>query len=237
MKIVVLTTETTHHVYFVKELVKVFPIDKVLVEGNKYIPSFETYHPFEKKRDEYEKAVFFNKKDVSFSDVASVMKVGSVNDEDSLAYLKKLKPEIILVFGTGKISPEIIKVCPNGIINLHGGDPEEYRGLDSHLWAIYHKDFAALVTTLHHINEKIDDGNIISREAIRIKPGMRLYELRRYNTELCVALSLSALDMYVRLGYFISRPQQKLGRYYSFMPSELKEMCLTRFKKYTETLR
>ena len=28
---------------------------------------------------------------------------------------------------------------------------QKYRGLDSHYWSIYHKDFESLVTTLHRV--------------------------------------------------------------------------------------
>ena len=32
---------------------------------------------------------------------------------------------------------------------------------DSHLWAIYHRDFPALVTTVHHLTPAFDDGAIV----------------------------------------------------------------------------
>ena len=141
-----------------------------------------------------------------------------------------------IVFGTGKVSKQVIQVCPNGIINLHGGNPEEYRGLDSHLWAIYHHDFSGLVTTLHRINEELDDGDIILQMPIQLRPDMGLHELRRYNTDVCIEMVLSAFDMFNRQGYMIDRPQQKRGRYYSFMPSVIKEICLKYFNQYVVNL-
>lgn len=236
MRIIILTTETTHHTYFVREFVKVFPVEKVLVELKEIKAPFEISHPCEEWRDSYEREVFFCRKDTSLDDVCSTRKVDSVNDADSIRYLQELKPEIIIVFGAGKICPEVIHTCPEGIINLHGGDPEEYRGLDSHFWAIYHKDFDKLITTLHHLNEKFDDGDIISQKTIPLNSDIQLHELRRYNTERCVELTLSAIDMYKRYGKFISKPQRKRGRYYSFMPSALKEVCLNQFVKYVSSM-
>jgi methionyl-tRNA formyltransferase len=232
MRIIILTTEATHHTYFVREVVKVFPVEKVLVELKEVKAPFGIFHPYEKLRDSYEKDIFFCRKDTSLEDVCSITNVNSVNDPNSIKYLRELNPDIIIVFGTGKISSEMIQVCSQGIINLHGGDPEEYRGLDTHLWAIYHGDFASLITTLHHLNNELDDGDIILQGAFQIKSGMQFHELRRYNTEKCVELTLSAIDMYERYGRFISRPQRKCGRYYSFMPSSIKEICLNRFEKY-----
>ena len=48
-------------------------------------------------------------------------------------------------------------------INLHGGDPEKYRGLDSHLWSIYHEDWASLVSTLHVVSKDLDAGDSIEK--------------------------------------------------------------------------
>ena len=236
MKIVVLTSETIHHAYFVRELVKTFPVEQVLIECNVFTSPFETHHNFEDKRDEYERDIFFNKKGFLLKDVVSIKKFASVNDAEAVRYLNKLQPDIIVVFGTGKILPEVIQVCPQGIINLHGGDPEEYRGLDSHLWAIYHKDYGSLVTTLHRLNEKLDDGAIILQSKIHLAHGMPIHQFRRYNTEVCIKLTFSAFKMYEKHGFFASRSQRKYGRYYSFMPSVLKEICKRNFEKYTSTL-
>ena len=236
MKIVVLTTETLHHTFFVKEINKVFQLEKIFVETASVSPPFETYHAFEGERDVYEKKVFFDGGGVSLTDVAPTKYVGSINDSETIRMLSELRPEIIIVFGTGKIYREVIQVCPMGIINLHGGNPEEYRGLDSHLWTIYHNDFKSLIVTLHHLNEELDDGDIILQGNIKMYSMIQLHELRRYNTEKCIELTLSAIDMYKRYGRFISRPQRKLGRYYSFMPSSLKEICLKRFIKYSNNI-
>lgn len=236
MKIVVLTTETLHHTYFVQELAKAFPLESVLVERNIASAPFETHHPFEDTRESYERKVFFHDKNVHLTDIVKTFELASANDLDSLTQLKDIAPDAIIVFGTGKISKEIIQICPNGIINLHGGDPEKYRGLDTHLWAIYHRDFGSLVTTLHHLNEKLDAGPIILQSAIPLKPGMQLYELRHYNTEVCIDMTTSALNTFASRGQFNSRPQQKRGRYYSSMPSALKEICQIRFKEYTDSL-
>ena len=234
MKLVILTTQTIHHTYFVRELSKSFSIKTVLIEKDILAAPFETYHPFEKTRNEYEKEVFFNGKNIYLNDVAETLVVPTVNHRNALRYLAQVQPQVVIVFGTGRLSQSTIHACSSNIINLHGGNPEQYRGLDSHLWAIYHNNYKNFITTLHHVNKKLDDGDIILQGHIPIKKGMHLYELRRYNTELCLRLSQSALDMYTRYEKFISRPQYKQGRYYSFMPSVFKGICVNRFKKHTE---
>ena len=236
MRIVVLTTETPHHGYFVHQVSKEFPLEAVFVETRIPRPAFDAYHPFEDERDEYERQVFFGGKNSRMRDFRPTFEVGSCNDSDAVARIKGINPEFIIVFGTGKLSNEVISVCPHAIINLHGGDPEKYRGLDTHLWAIYHGDFQQLIATLHHLNEDLDDGAIILQASVPIEAGVRLHQLRQLNTNVCITLALSAIDMYSRHRAFVSRPQRKMGRYYSFMPAALKEICRCRFERYTEGL-
>ena len=233
MNIVILTTQTLHHTYFVQKINEKHPIEKVIIESNILKPKFETHHPFEDVREKYEKKNFFNNKEVKLKDISNTIEVKTVNDTESISFLKKLKPDIVISFGTGKISKDVIQTCPRGIINLHGGNPEEYRGLDSHLWAIYNNDFHNFIVTLHRVNENLDTGDIVLQKPIKIIKSMKLHELRSYNTETCVDLISSAINMFKKHGDFISCPQRKLGSYYSFMPSAFKDICVDRFNKYT----
>ena len=146
--------------------------------------------------------------------------------------LKKENPDMVLVFGTGLLKEHLIRVCPNNTYNLHGGDPESYRGLDSHLWAIYHRDFSSLVTTLHRLDTSLDTGDIILQGQIPLTQGMGLYMLRAVNTQLCVQLAVATIDMCSRYGNVVSRRQRQAGRYYSSMPSTLKSICCKNFEKY-----
>ena len=62
----------------------------------------------------------------------------------------------------------------------------------------------------------------------------KITKLRAENTKLCVQLTSSALLAYNQLGSFISKPQQRKGRYYSFMPADLKEICVKNFEQYIQ---
>lgn len=236
MIIVILTTETPHHIAFVRAIARAFPDCHVLDEQRRVAPRFAVHHPFEDARDAFERVRWFDGVPIGFSTFARTTVVGSVNDADARAVLDEVRPDVILSFGVGKIGTEVIARCPERIVNLHGGDPEEYRGLDSHLWAIYHRDWSALTTTLHFVNEHFDDGGIIQQATVPLRRGMELHELRAANTETCAAITLAALRMYERSGRFSSRPQQRSGRYYSFMPTPLKAMCVEHFARYAATL-
>ena len=144
---------------------------------------------------------------------------------------------MIIVFGTGKLSPEIISICPQGCVNLHGGNPEEYRGLDASLWTIYHGDFQALMTTVQVLAAKLDCGDIVSQRAVPIAHGMRLHELRRAGTEAAIPALREVIKGFAANGSVVGQPMAQKGRYYSHMPTALKEICLKRFERHTAQLR
>ncbi len=236
MNVAVLTTQTLHHCYFVRELSTFCPAALVLSERNGAHPSFKTRHPFEDDREAYERRRWFGGSDARLDQFAPTIEVGSANDPASIELLRGARPDVVVVFGAGRLGPPVIEVCPEGMVNLHGGDPEAYRGLDSHLWAIHDSAFESLVTTLHRVNARLDDGEVISQRGVPLTPGMRLQELRSRNTEVCVDLVRKTLKTFRDRGGLRSRPQSRCGRYYSFMPAALKERCRTQFERYTEAM-
>ncbi len=237
MKITVLTTETPHHAYFVRELAAAHDNVEVFCETTTAVkPPFATHHPFEDERDHYEWQSWFGGTRTRIGEIVPTHLFDSLNSRTAVKALVGSRADVIIVFGTGVLKGSVITAKPHGIFNLHGGDPECYRGLDTHLWAIYHRDFEGLITTLHRLEEDLDTGDIVMQGKIPLSKEMPIYALRRSNTEMCVALSLTAIDMIRRSGSVISRPQRTRGRYYSSMPTDLKDVCRKRFESYTAGL-
>lgn len=236
MKLIVFTTNTPHHIYFVKEISKYYDINAIIVEKLFLSPSFDTYHSFEDARFEYENEELLKNENFQFDNFSNTLEFNNINDRACVKFISNKKPDVIISFGTGIIKSSIIKKCRKGIVNLHGGDPQYYRGLDSHLWAIYHKEFYQLKVCLHRINKILDDGEIIDLKTIKIKKSLELFMLRSENVKLCVEITLEALKKFKEKGAFESYSQKSQGRYYSFMPSPLKEICLNNFNQYVKRL-
>ena len=236
MKLSVLTTETLHHVYFVREIALHFPMARVYCETEVLRAPFKTAHPFEQKRENHERLVWFDGKPSRLADFAEVEFVPTMNEPSAVKSLAVLAPDVVVVFGTGRLRKPVMDVQPRLTLNLHGGNPEQYRELDTHLWAIYHKDFAGLVTVLHRVAPELDSGDIISSAAVPIHSNMALHELRGANSTVCVSLTLAALSEMQRRGEVPGRPQRSTGRYYSFMPDVLKEVCCRQFSAHTQKL-
>ena len=236
MKIAVMTTQTPHHAYFVRELERIYGQVRIFCETEPPPPpGFETAHPFEAERDRVEARRWFDGTVPKLGDLAETGSVRSMNDPEAVKMLREAGPDVVVVFGTGLLKPRVIDLFPDRLFNLHGGDPEEYRGLDTHLWAIYHRDFAGLVTTMHRVDPELDTGDIVVQGALPLSSIPSLAALRAVNTEVCLKLTTATLDMFARNnGAVATRPQKKKGRYYSAMPAVLKEVCLSHFDKYLQ---
>ena len=85
----------------------------------------------------------------------------TLNSEDAIEILGSRNLSIGVVFGTGKLNPEVINQFSDYLMNIHRGIPQKYRGLDSHYWAIYHRDFNSVETCMHLAAHKLDTGKIL----------------------------------------------------------------------------
>ena len=229
MKIVVLSTETPHHAKFVDAINSAFSIELTILETKMYRQTFDTWHSFETEREQYEWDYFYGGATKTIKEFTRTLETPNINSSTALNELQKIKPNVIVTFGTRIIRPPLIEIAPQGIINLHGGPPERYRGLDTHLWALYHQDLHGLTTTLHRLNSILDDGDIIGEKALPLASIENLIQLRAINTEVCIELTLDALNAFQKSGEFSSRPQRKRGRYYSAMPAVLKDVIYNTF--------
>lgn len=235
MKVVLLTTDTSHHRYFAQMIHQQHPIHGIVLEQSRLQAPFDVSHPYENQRDQYEQNVLLKGLAAPFEELTKTVYVDSLNDPNSIQLLTYFQADILLVFGTQRLSSDVLRTVPL-CLNLHGGNPEAYRGLDSHLWAIYHRDFENLVTTLHWMDAALDTGDMVEQKRLQIPPKSELYQLRSINTQVCVELSLNALKTLSSGNKLPRLPQKQKGRYYSFMPTCLKEQCVSYFRRHSDTL-
>ena len=236
MRLVILTTGSVRRRYFVKTLQDMFAVTRVFLETAESTPPFEIAHPLDDAGRSHETEVWFGGAAPDFDQVAEVERFESLNDSNAVEAIAAAEPDVVLVFGAELLRPPVLDICPDGCVNLHSGDPESYRGLDCHLWAVYHGDFAALVTSLHRLTPELDAGDVVDRRPVALASGMGLHELRRVHTEGCVEIVTEALGDFAATGAFQATPQARPGRYYSFMPAVMKDLCVRRFERHTTAL-
>ena len=162
-------------------------------------------------------------------------------DELMVDTLRKHDVDLVILAGyMKKIGQNVLTTFSNRIINIHPSLLPKYGGQDMYGIKVHEAVLAAgeseTGVTIHLVNEELDDGHIIACLPLPITSRMRLHELRKVNTEVCIELTRGALQAYREHDQLAQRKQSRRGRYYSFMPTVLKELCVHKFERHTESL-
>jgi len=97
-----------------------------------------------------------------------VCQPAKASSADSVAYLKTLGADVFVVVSFGQILSKELLAVPNKLaINVHGSLLPRYRGAAPTNWAIINGDETSGVTIMK-MNERLDEGDIISQEEIPI---------------------------------------------------------------------
>lgn len=234
-QILFLGTDTLHRRYMINRMrTEGFEFDEIILERESVKPTFHTGPFLDEEQCAFEQKHFFERvsSDISKENLKSV---ATLNDSESIDVIRAHNPDFGIVSGACKLSPEVINQFKDGLINVHLGIAEDYRGLDSNLWAAYHGDYDHMGVTIHWVDTQLDTGDIIFQEKVNLPVHTKIYQLRYYTTLLAVELVLNALRDYTTTG-ISSRTQTKRGRYYSFMPLCLKEQVEKKFEKKFSSL-
>ena len=224
LRVLVLTTETPHHIYFVQKLVEMNYCVSVLCEELVTGSGAHANDP-EAERQDYERSKWFRGDCPRLSDLCPTKTSPSINSAEALVMLRQTPSDVAISFGTRLIKDDALRLLPDERWNLHGGDPQKYRGLDSHLWALYHDDHEALVTTVHMLAPDLDAGAIVAGSRIDLASAPELHMLRAHNTDLAVRLVAGSLAHLEAVGSVSRMPQATMGRYYSALPKALWTKC------------
>jgi hypothetical protein len=234
-KIIILASDTLHRRYFIKKIISAgIPIEKIIFETDLVKAPFETGPFYAEEEAQFEKQNFFRHFDDSL-DGLPVHYVKNINDSESKSLINNSSADLAVVFGTRKITNQIISLFGDGLMNVHRGIAQSYRGLDTNLWAIYHNDFSNIGVTVHDVNERLDTGHIIKQKILDIPNDTKIFQLRFYETLLATDLVVDGLNDYVneQLQFY---PQPDIGRYYSFMPLVIKQTLPAKLERYLSQL-
>ena len=90
-----------------------------------------------------------------------ILEVDSVNSEETLAVLRKLSPDLLVVWGSKRLDTAVLATAKQSI-NLHIGRCPYYRGTLANQHAVLSDDFTRIGATVHHVASEIDSGDILS---------------------------------------------------------------------------
>jgi methionyl-tRNA formyltransferase len=85
----------------------------------------------------------------------------TINEPVYVNAIQEIKPDVIVVCGTSILRDKIISIPPKGVLNLHGGLAQKYRGTCTTLWALFNGEPEYIGATVHYVAPGIDDGDIL----------------------------------------------------------------------------
>ena len=108
----------------------------------------------------------------------------TLKDEDTLAQIAALAPQLIVVVAYGRILPPAVLAVPSlGCINLHVSLLPRYRGAAPVQWAVINGDKATGVSIMY-LDEGLDTGDVLKVAPVDIGPNETSGEVFRRITRL-----------------------------------------------------
>jgi folate-dependent phosphoribosylglycinamide formyltransferase PurN len=175
MRAIVLTSSLRRHAYVANTLASRLEVASVWRERKsfeplKYAASDEDAALIERHfaaRDASEEAYFADHRAVAAA--SRDVPPGGCNDAGEIALMRRLGPDVVLVFGTGLLRPPLIESFPGRILNIHLGLSPYYRGAGTNFWPLVNGEPEYCGATIHFLDAGVDTGPIVAH----VRPEMR----------------------------------------------------------------
>lgn len=146
--------------------------------------------------------------------------VSNHNSESCVRLVESLKLDFLLNVGTPRILKAEILSATLGVVNCHPGRLPDYRGCTTVEWAILEN--SNLAATAHLMVEKIDEGDIISIENLRVEKFENYFTVRKkmlFHQAMVLAKAASFLKELVVFEGALQK--QGIGKYFKPIPTDL----------------
>lgn len=122
-----------------------------------------------------------------------VTEKSDVNSEEFRAYLREKKVELIVsISGTQFYGKKLRDQTPAGIVNCHGALLPKYRGLMPSFWTLCNNETQG-GSTVHFVDEKLDNGPIVVQKRYRIWPHDSLEDVMARSKDLAAEAIIEAV--------------------------------------------
>jgi len=149
------------------------------------------------------------------------------NSEETATIVKKASLDLGIILGARILKPVAFRDFSIGVMNMHPGILPQNRGLDNLKWAIIDKKPQGVTT--HLINDKIDRGQQILQEKIKIYEDDTLLDIHLRLQHLEQKLMIDSVSV-------LSRSPKlktiKKGTYYKSVPPEREVKMMQMFDDY-----
>lgn len=170
ISLVVLTSVSNRHKFFVNTLAQHFNILGVVVEEKRPEQIGETEQEgetlkkhFDERRNAENK--YFGQHEEFLVPENAVLRVpnGESNSEATFEWVKEKNPDFVILFGTSIIRDPLLSYYEGRMINIHLGLSPYYRGSGTNFWPLVNNEPECVGATIHLAILKVDAGSILAQ--------------------------------------------------------------------------
>jgi methionyl-tRNA formyltransferase len=231
MRIALLATDTPPALRCAGILANTYDLCGILVRTAAPKLPFATAHELDAAQAAFEGDTWFSSGTPNLVDIAPVHPVPDMTGEEAAAVLKNLNPDVVISLNAGPTGHVITDMMATRALVLHPGDPQEYRGEDTHLWAVYHGDERRLESVVQYASPEPNGGSVLVSTPLELQSGTPLAGLRRAVTDGCIIGMEKVLKFFDGGGMLSVNRLQQLGKLYTPMPAVMKDYCLAQFAR------
>jgi methionyl-tRNA formyltransferase len=125
------------------------------------------------------------------------IQIGNINSPESIAFLRTLDIDVVFSIAASQILRKNILELPKlGCFNIHTSRLPKNRGMMPNFWSLYNYDKEPVsAVTIHKMNEKLDDGDILIQTEFDLNPNESLDSLIKRTKKLSASTFLKAIDL------------------------------------------
>lgn len=139
---------------------------------------------------------FFSIEQVCRHHGVAVTHASRLNESSFLEWLRGQEPDLVISVAAPQIfREELIGIPRLGCINIHNARLPKYRGMLPNFWQMFNGE-KSVGTTIHRINAKIDEGDILLQEDTPIESGETLDALIRRTKRSGARLMIRMLEQF-----------------------------------------
>lgn len=228
LKVVILTGNQPRHSYFVNYMNEKFEVVGLITE-----PKHKYFDTQQKESDMIRKhftnlrvteQFYFQSPSLEIVNHKQ-LKSKEINNNKNIEWVKLLKPDYVLLYGTGILNNSWFDEFGDKIINLHLGMSPYYRGSATLFWPFYNDELDYLGVTIHIATRKVDAGDILHIVKAGIEDMDNYYDI----TNKLIKKSIKKLPDVVYdydMGKIKKTPQDISKQKYLYKKSDFTEKCL-----------
>jgi len=192
-RIVLLTGAGVEHRYVASRLCEAFDIDLVVVDRREHRPSlrrafrggvrhgcgrlaFAAFRRTIRDAERRERALARVLGDPPLPAARSI-EVDGINGVAARDAVAEVAPDLLLVFGTSIVGPQMLGLARRIALNLHTGVSPRYRGTDCAFWPVVNGEPEFIGATVHECTADVDGGRIFGVARARWHRGDGIHEL------------------------------------------------------------